>query len=128
MSEKDVHVTINEEINRVSVAGQDSSPAAWLVIAWRFLPTPRIPHKRARMYSVQGTNCYIDRAANQSAQTPSWRTSWNRTQEVNRLQLCVLAVHGSRHWRNGSSVRVLRSSNKAVFQGNTALVVSRRNN
>jgi hypothetical protein len=28
MSEKDVHVTINEEINRVSVAGQDSSPAA----------------------------------------------------------------------------------------------------
>ena len=60
-------------------------------------------------------NCgFSNLAENEGAQNPS-RTSWNRTHEVNRSQLRVLAVHGSRHWRSVSSMWALRSSSKATM-------------
>jgi len=87
--------TISEEIHQVSLAGpQTSPPARRLVTARRILPTPRVPHGRARMYSVQGTCGYSNRAADQ---TPSPRTSGDPTNEITSAQIHVLAVHGPRH-------------------------------
>jgi hypothetical protein len=81
------------------------------------------PSRSRKDVSVQGTCGYFICAADQYSQTPSPRTSGDPTNEVTRAQIHVLAGHGPRHWRNGSSMRALLSI-KAASQGNTALVSS----